>query len=404
MNTLDDLRVALQRAGTFDDVEGPARPLAVRRRVSAVRRRRAATAVATAVVVVLAVVAGGTLLGGGGSTVEPTRRLDVPAQVRLSGFPYALTRVAHPRDGQRVSVGGDVTGRAAVLVAHGLGSGTATLVLEGQPIARLVRDGRSAPVPLLAGSARDQMYVALDGAPRGARVGIALYDRTGELADGVSNGETVFREQVGAMVRVDAGFAAPGARGLDLTVRAPLRDLRFRTYCSADQPRLWVQVSIDGDVPSGTECAGNDGIDGGATSLGAIGGDAGSRVHTVHVFLTRGRGLDPVSDPRVSYGVGAYVPATGTVEYLGRTWALDDVRTARATDIRTGGEERLLRVVADGVGGTATLTGRLDERRRTFEVHDLAAGPTVDGTLLLPGDTYHLELDVPARIEVYRPE
>lgn len=364
MSTLRDLRDTLdEHADRLDDPDRYARVAAVRARVRVVRRRRAAaTAVAAAVAVVATVTAVGSLRSPG--EVEPAGPsvigIDLPEELTYQGFPYALDETRALTPGQRTSFGPEDEERLLALTARDLGEGAATLYVGDDAVARLLGDDDHVGVPVLV-SGGSEVRVRLDDAADGARVGVASYDATGELAEGVDNGRAVFRSTVGTATLVHAAF---GDDAVETTFTGSLAETRFARYCRAGRPGLWVSVEIDGDGPVRTSCphAGDlvvePGLDPGASQW-AIGSGTRDVEHTVRISVTDAEG-NPVSADGNAVGIGVYHQAAprlaiaGTevetsVEYAGRTWVLQT---------RTGGDVNDLGEI--GGGGTNDYGTDLD--------------------------------------------
>jgi hypothetical protein len=414
MNTLDDLRTTLERrADGLHDTELVARPTAVRHRVRVVRRRRAVAAVVAAALVVVAGVSATSMLRSTPTEPQPVGRVvvgvDVPAGIDIFGFPYELATVAELTD-ETTHVDPADHDQALVLAASGLGEGSATLYSNGDPIAR-VRGDEQVSAPVAVFEAGIDLEVRLDRADDGARVGVAVYEATGELAPGVSNGDVVFREEVAGARLVAGAFSSPGQSSVDLDAEVSGDKVRLVFYCSASDD-LWINVSIDGDGALGSTC-GDTGVDAGAQTSATTPVDAGP--HDVRVYLTRGSdGPEVAPAGGEVFGVGIYDPAAsgrtimGTdldshVEYGGRTWVLDQVLDATSS-LDTMEGDRLLGLVGRGEQIRASWSSRLSigEGSATESPDDTV---TSIAGLLLAGDYYDVDIDGgEGRLLVYRPE
>lgn len=407
MNTLDDLRATLTReADLLEDPERYARPVAVRERVRRVRRRRRATAGAVAVAAVAAVVAGVTVVHPP-EPVQPAAEVvgvDVPREVSVVGFPYRLSDTVR-LDGDHRTRLRPGPQRAVSLVADGLGSGSATLYVDGVPVARAHGD-EDVELPAPVGSDyATRLRVRVDGAPEGARVGLAVYESTGGLAPGVSNGDAVFRDSVAGDSLLTGAFSEAGEQDLSVRFTGALRDVRFSDYCRTSTRGLWFNVSVDGDAPFSGECKNSDPRDAGTASSSFGGGKA--RPHVVRIWLTRGMDGPEVAPEDGVLGLGVYrlaeprrrvlgMEVAETVEDGGRTFRLERVVRqpggtdgAFSTTVDTGEDDRLVGLV--GRDGTVGLSwrGRLDSGASSWLGAHVGAAFSVD-SLLLSGDSYRV--------------
>lgn len=418
MSTLRDLRATLeQHAADLDDTERYARPVAVRARIRAVRRRRTTVAAVAAVLVLLAGAVGTEVLRGPGEEVRPAGRVvvgvDVPGTIAVQQFPYALTRLADLTDDE-THVDPAEHDQAVLLAASGLGDGSATLYSQGEAIAR-VRGDEQVSAPVALGEAGIDLTVRFDGAGPRARAGAAVYEATGALAPGVSDGDAVFRDEVAGARLVAGAFSAPGERSVELDARSTGGAWRFAFYCTAADRDLWVNVSVDGAEPQGSSCSDPDpGPDAGVgTSTATSRIPAGE--HRVRISLTDGSDGPEVTPPDGAvFGVGIYEPPApgprvlGTrvdthVEYGGRSWVLDRVVDAPES-VDTSDGDVLLGLAGTGSTVGARWSGRLThgETARAESPHEAAV---LVGSVLLAGDRYDVTVDGgEARLLLYRPE
>jgi len=423
MSTLADLRETLERhAEELHDGNRPVRAGDVRRRVRVARRRRAAaTAVAAAVVVTGSIGAASWLQAPRAPEVAGPSVVGVavPDEIAIHGFPYALA----DRDGvegadDRLRLPGSDERRAVSLVGNGLGSGSATLFVDGSAVARVFA-GRpvAVPVPVAASDADAVLEVELHDTPAGARTGVAVYDATGELAPGTDDGTAVFRDTVAGARLLEADFSARGEASAALSFETPL-STTITSFCRTEEPGLWVQVLLDGGEMSSRGRCGTD-PDPDAYGASFSGGGTASGPHTVEVRVTRGQRGEVVSDAAVELGVAAYqsVPAVRVagaevaqvVEHMGRTWRLDVRDVGAALGIRAE-TDLLVGFVAEGGPVRATWRGDLTSGS-TSSVETIGRGPgvMVEG-LLLAGDTYDVRLAsedgaaVDGALLIYRPE
>lgn len=418
MSTLRELRETLaEQADALDDAHRYARPVAVRQRIRVVRRRRAAAASVAAALVLVAGAALVVALPGRGS-LEPASvaGVDVPRTIAVLDFPYELADTMEVGSGDRVEVGEQ---QAVTLVGTGLGDGSATLLRDGDPVARvLAGEPVAAPLPV---EGVEELEVRLDGTPGDARVGVATYEGTGQLAPGVSNGATVFRETYAGQPLLGAAFADDGASSVDFTAQSA-SVMRFVGYCVTPEPDLFLTVEVDGESGFAIGCGDTARRDA-TTGSSAVLDRLGAGPHDVHVFLTRDGDGPEVEADEVTLGVGVYaeqrgprVPGYGRVasrvESDGRVWSLDQLGSG---SLDAPGEihswdwavpyDRLVAYVATGERIQVSYDGDLD--RGTLGG---ASGGRLIGSVAGPlprGDTYVLRFAGPDRAEgtllFYRP-
>ncbi|MDN4162442.1 hypothetical protein [Nocardioides abyssi] len=432
MNTLDDLRETLQRHGdAVADHERHARPAAVRARVRIARRRRTTTLAAAAAFVLVAGVGTVTAVVAPDRTEGPGPATEVVGvtvadSISVAGFPYALSTTEVLDDGDRVRLPETTATRAVSLVATGLGSGAATLYEAGEAVGR-VRGAEAVDVPVPVSTLGTTLRVEVDGAPAGARVGVAVYEGTGALAEGVDNGRAVFRSTIGAASLLAADFADGGETEASVTFRGRLGAVRVARYCTSEEPGLWVHIDVDGDGPISGQCSAEDSVDAGPSwySLDDPGpvGD-----HTVRAYLTRGENGPEVRPSGAEVGVAVYRQSAPTVamagldvetviEHAGRTWRLDPLvpgtgDTFRgehdwSTVVDTADGDALAVLVGEGGLVRATWQGRLS--RGGSASFGSQVGPAVlVGGVLLEGDEYDVRVlargtGARAALLVYRP-
>ncbi|WP_297618636.1 hypothetical protein, partial [Nocardioides sp.] len=166
----------------------------------------------------------------------PVTDVAVPRQVEVDGFTYELDTVREVSPGQDVQVG---TGEDVVvmLVATGLGDGSATLSTGDVALARVLA-GQERSVPVTGPHGLAYVSGDLDDAPDDARIGVAVYRPTDELANGFSHDTAVFRSDTGDRRLLNAAFIQDGESSATVVVRGRLDDLTFSDYCSTTQPDL----------------------------------------------------------------------------------------------------------------------------------------------------------------------
>ncbi|MBA2956017.1 hypothetical protein GON03_16890 [Nocardioides sp. MAH-18] len=399
MNTLDDLRDTLERhADILHDTERYVRPVAVRARIRAVRRRRAAAVAVAAVLVLVGGVAAASVLRSPG-TPQPASVLgvDVPATIDVLGFPYTFEETEELGEGERHQLDELDGERAITLVGSDLGDGSATLLSDGEPVAR-VRTGEASAAPLPVGGTDPVLEVRYDGTPAGARAGVAIYEATGELAAGVSNGSVVFRDTYAGRPLLGAAFSAPGESSVEFDADGG-PTMRFVVYCDGPSD-LWVNLDIDGEPGMAGTCGADGTADLAAGSSATLDG-LGAGKHVVRVFVSHERDGAPADVDEVTVGAGVYV-AGDSLEYAGRTWLSDAADTSPLT-LELASEDLLLG--ASGSGDLRlTWRGELDEGGSDGTIGQSSEGSLVAG-VLLAGDTYQIRATGRgARILTYRPE
>lgn len=411
MSTLRELRETLdERAGTVDDTERYARPVAVRARIRAARRRRAGLAASTAAAVALGSVAAvGTLRDD--ASVQPAGPavlgLDVPQEVTLDGRELAFARALDLDDG-RLRLPASGRERAVSLVTDGLGDGSATLLVDGIPVARAFSDEPvEAAVPAYA-AANIDLRVRLDGTPADARVGVAVYEDTGRLADGVTDGTRVFRDSVAGSRLVAADFSEPGAGSLELPFDADHVSVEQAGFCTTSAPDVWATTMVDGRDLTTTSCDDDPSVDVGSarTPLEDLRGR-----HTLGIRLTRGHDGPPVAPEDAVLGLAVYTGpglSPGRVagftppaylEAQGRTWKYVGADGMNRDDgafpaLWTADDSDAL--VAFVTEGDATVSARWRGRlsRGGSDLVDGLEGHPFFATagLLLEGDEYEVTL------------
>lgn len=418
MSTLHELRTTLeQHAESLHDAERVDRAAAVRQRVRVVRRRRTATVVLAAVVAMVAVAG---LVGALRTPhdVQPVDRLldvRVPGEIDVLDFPYVLDDLQELTDEPRLRLGGSDNDRAVLLVATGLGPGTATLYADGEAVARVRADDPLA-APVTLGDAEADLRVRLDGTDDTARAGVAVYEATGELPPGVSNGTAVFRDEVAGDRLLDAGFLEPGESAIVLQTQGALRDLRFTFYCVAPDD-VWVTVAIEDNEAAGTGCRNHPGLDAGAgTSVVIDQQPAPPDDSAVRVYLTQGAlGPQLTSPDDMVLGAAVYERSVADqqvlgdrvdsrVEYASRTWVLDEV-AGGSTTVDTAEGDVLLGLVTDGAGQRVSWVGDLDRGGSAAMTTNAGGTNSLLAGVLFAGDRYDVRTTGgEARLLLYRPE
>lgn len=418
MSTVDDLRSTLDdRARAVEDPGASPRVVAVHERVRGLRRRRRTTAGVLAAAVALAGV------GVAGALRDPVAGPDpagpppvvagqqVPGTATVMGSEYAYVDASEAEPGADrlvLTLPPDEGLRAVSLVGSDLGDGWATLSRDGQAIARVLGDGTvSSPVPV--GDQRTRLVVDLEDLPDDARVGLAVFERTGEIVGGVvePGGAAYFRQVRDDATLVDAVFGEPGRAEVSLDVRGALGTLQLADFCRTETEGLWVKMSVDGEGWAGGPCTRGPAevgdVAGSHTTRGSV--DAPVRRHTIRVYVTRGeKSQEPVSDASTVVGLGIYqqqgrqevlgMGVAGAVDYEGRRWTLDRVLPATDRDgvVTTlpAQDEALLLGMVVRRGGGAALQWRGSVSGRVGPVSYLVPYYTAYGMQgqLLPGEEW----------------
>lgn len=421
MNTIDDLRTTL--AAHADQAGDPAavRNGSIRARIRKVRtRRRGAVAIVGAAAA--AVIGAAVLLVLPGP--DQLSAAALPRHVSVHGFEYRLVNDVPTRgDG---AGGGEtdfpVGQHAVVLTGRGLGEGTATVSVDGVPLARLQGDGTSRAIPV-EGSIGSTVSTWVSGTPAGKEhsVTVGIYDRTDAVPPGISARGVVFREQVGDRSLLAGVISKRGEAEATFEFDGEISDIAIPMFCYA-KPRGWLHVEIDGRYIGGSGCAGEKDYEHVTEDVGS-GGRAfpdgidgiGAGHHVVRVFTNRdSKSRHAEALPGGLFGAAAYrrgelvesVPgleAEAVFEAYGSTWkhnAADEIPRGTRTYTKkiVVGEEPLMASVDLGAGTTTPVAMSVEavgtEWSDDFEY--LTNDPEIVGGglswLLLPGDTYKVSV------------
>ena len=420
MNTVEDLRTTLAaHAGAAGD------PVAVRNgsihariRKARTRRRGVVAAVAAAAA---AVVGAAVLVLPGADRVAPAV---LPREVSVHGFDYRLVNDVPTRgDGEG---GGEtdfpVGQHAVVLTGRGLGGGTATVSVDGVPLARIQGDGTSRAIPV-EGRLGSTVSTWVSGTPAGKEhsVTVGIYDRTDAVPPGISARGVVFREQVGDRRLLAGVISKPGKAEATFEFDGQVSDIAIPMFCYA-KPRGWLHVEIDGRYVGGSGCAGEkdyeyvreDAGSGGLSFPGGVDGiEAGH--HVVRVFTNRdSKSRDAEVLPGGLFGAAVYrqgelvesVPGLGeetVFEAYGYTWertGSDQIPrgTRTYTERIVVGDEPLLASIVLGAGATTPVAMSVqsvhadwsDESEYLTNDREALGGGL--SWMLLPGDTYEVSV------------
>lgn len=435
--TLDDLRSTL--AGHADDLADTglrARNAAVATRVRHVRRQRRA-ALAGGLAAVVAIVGTGLALGPlqrHDRSLEPTAPLAghaIPRDIDVTGFTYALASSAESKPGdQKLTLSLPKTDhdRVVSLVASGLGSGDATLFrgngspdvgpVRGKPagydagrvLDRVAVDS-AVDAPVVVGPEATHLTVRLRNAAAGAVVGLAAYDQTGSLPEGVSAHGMAFPKTVGNEHLVTGAIGRPGDASVSITFRGPVRNPDLESLCATAAKGVWGHVTQTGVKGwSGGECGPLDPIAdvnlgvGHSEGVPAVG--FGPGLHTLTITAvphTRGHrdlrlALGLYDNPAPLRRVDGMNVGTRVVSG-GRLWRLDRVVPyveGRTVVDATSGPVMLGMTYVGRSASCPVATGS-DRLAYYFTCNESAAdGPSeTSGELLMPGATYTLSTQNP---------
>ncbi len=424
MNTVEDLRTTLAAHATGADDRVAVRSGSGHRRIRQVRTRRRG-AVAAVAAAVAAVIGTAVLILPGSDLVAPAA---LPRHVSVYGFEYRLVDDV-PTSG--TGTGGGETDlpvgqHALVLTGKGLGDGTATVSVDGVPLARIHGDGTSRAIPVDA-SSHSTVSTWVSGAPAGQEhsVTVGIYERTGAKPDGISGHGVVFRERVADRTLLAGVISEPGESEATFEFDGKVSDIALPMFCYA-KPSGSMNVEIDGRYVGGSDCLGEgdqeqvreDAGSGGLTFPDGIEG-IGSGHHTVRVFTSRdSTSRKPEALPGGTFGVAAYdrgdvvEPIPGLVEDAvfeahGYTWTSagsDPIPAGTRTYTKriVVGDEPLMASIVVGPGPTIPVSMSVESVRgdwddestyRTNEPDAIGGGLS---WMLLPGDTYEVSVSTAA--------
>jgi|GEM_PF-5497195 len=427
MNTIDDLKSTLAEDATHVDAAPyAARAAGVEGKIRMIRRQRRA-GVAAGVAALAAIVGFGVLPALSDDPRSPSdRQLQVaghvvPEEIEILDFPFrfATSAESEPGDDELVLELDGSSGRRAVAVAvDDLPTGaTATLRADGELVARVVGPSRlDDPLPI--GTDVVTLALTVSGGSDDTRVGLATYERTDDLAPGLTDPEstTVFRDRVADKQRVGGVFAQPGSGAATFTVTGELSGLDVARHCDGNGARAFYVMSIDDDVFQSGRCRDIDDEDPAAGGY-ASSGETSSGRHEIRIWTTdRPYGEQVVTYPGVVLGAAAYRATDGTVvggtdvarviEWDGRLWELADA-VGRSHRLEADGP-RVIALVPGAEGAWLQISADGGPARTGAGIQGGAGGYALMD-LVWPGSSYDLALvdvdDRPAdgAILVYRP-
>lgn len=416
MNTLDDLRAQLDHdAAAVTDAGAADRHDQVHGRIRTLRRRRRAGAAGG---VVAAVAAAGLVvpLMTTGPTPEPPVAA-MPESVAIYDFDYELRDVHAAEAGERsleVDLGDDTEDLAVAVETENLPDGTRIrLTTEtGSVLAVGIAGGAPlAPYPL---SGTEQgVAVEVDARTPDSVVELGVYERTDELPSGLSDGNAVFRDRVGADELVTGAFLEPGEAEGTFEFTGRLSDVEFAKYC--DGPKgVGITIEVDGGFVSGGDCRDESYVDAHSGGLFGVEGER-VRTHTVRFFTSdEAAGDEVVPVDGVELGVAVYREGEQrtvdgqeldeVLEAQGRDWRIAAVRGPRTqVSVPADGDPVLVGFVA-GPGERVVFLSTNGKRGVGLG----SGGWTLD-SMIWPDRDARLELvdatdrPVDGRIVLYRP-
>lgn len=332
---VDELRSALHaHAGQVEDIGAPARVAATHDRVEAVRRHRRAGVAAAVAAAVVAVAAAGTL------TLLPRHQTVQPAEhtppAKLAGYKVARTynptpwtfryvRGVQGAKGQNVL---DLTVPASDrsrVIGWGVStdrfsSHAATLSLDGRVIDSS-GDGMWSTGDLLSPGEAHHLTVRFKKPSPTNRSGLAIYDLVGQPPAGVTNGLSVFRQDMAGDRLLGARFGAPGQTKVVLDVPVPDSRVSFSVACSGASIHTMANIVVNGTPLGGSGCQPAPGLDAGGDRIGAgprgwepsLGIKPGATLHVTVKLHSKA----PVHTDDLVLGVAAYHEAPAVAHVAG---------------------------------------------------------------------------------------
>lgn len=432
MNTIDDLRAALERdAASVSPIPDGTRGASVERRIRVTRQRRRAGA-AAGVAALAAVIGFGVvpaLTGDAGSRPDRPEMIagqPVPEQIRILDFPYRYTEGVESEPGDRSLTLelDEVNRRRAVSVAvDDLPAGAVARLRSenGVLLARVVGPSKlDAPVPIDAEA--DALTLSVSGGSDETRVGLATYERTDRLAAGLADpdGTVVFRDEVAGRAIAGGAWLDPASGEASFMVSGAVGEIEVTSYCDSNGSEgVYYVVSVDNGGFQYGRCEdlgpeSEDAAQGSSLSSGS--GRTGT--HQVRMWTTdRPHSRTPVAFPDVVAGVAAYGAAPGRevlggevstlIEWGGRLFELERVAD-RATRLDPD-SPRVLGLVLGGSSATALRIAPDDGPARTSDSVRSTHGGSAISTQVWPGQAYHVSLvdlqdrPVDGAILIYRP-
>ncbi|MER7558523.1 hypothetical protein ABTZ46_16385 [Nocardioides sp. NPDC126508] len=427
MKTIEDLRTTL---GAHADHAGDpvARSVAVHKRIRRARTRRAGAVAAVAAAVIAA--AGAIVLA---PSVGHLPVAGMPRQVEALHFTYELAdaevlEVGADRHQLDVPAPSDDRQWGVVVRGADLGTGTATVFIDDEPVLRISGDERSA-LYQIPGPADGDITVKVSGAS-GGKVVLGIYERTGAIEGrALSDDGLVFPATYGGAKLIGGEFGDPDDTTVRYVFRAGDRPVMTAPVCLDPTGTFEVSYQIDGKEFGSGDCD-EQWRDPAAPDL-AIGSllqpdQLSPGRHTVTAVATRRDGsTTPSEDAALHLGIAVYELGGQTdlgdmkideiTEHDGRRWQVDRVipiskTRAFSTEVATGDQPALFGYLACGGSASAHATSQeLGQRAEGSTAMDSTGGCgyTV-GDELLAYDTYDIALDSATEtfdgaLVIYRP-
>lgn len=430
MNTIDDLKATLAAdASSVDGVPHTARAAGVDGKIRAIRRQRRAGAVA-GVAALAAIVGFGVLPALSDDPRAPQdEELEVaghvvPREIEILDFPFRFVASAESQRGDatlELELDDSDRRRAVAVAVDDLPAGaTVTLAEDGALLARVVGPSKLDD-PLPVGRDEGTLTLTVSGGSEETRVGLATYERTGELAPGLTDpgGTVVFRDHVADRSLVGGAWVDPATGEASFTVRGRLDEIRVSDYCDSNGARVFYVVAIDDGVFQSGRCDDlgtfdEDPAGGGWASSGA----STHGVHHVRMWTTDRQFSEKVVPfPGVLAGSAAYDARPGRpvlgeeipelTEWDGRLFELEAV-DGRTHHLEADGPRLVGFVLGSKDGTWLRIQPEKGPVREGTGLDGDNGGSSLD-TLLWPGQAYDLSLvdlrgePVDGALLIYRP-
>lgn len=413
MNTIEDLRTAL--AAHADQAGEPValRGGTLHRRIRRIRTQRRGVVAAVAAAVVLA--AG---LVGLMPNLGRLPAAGLPGEVKALHFTYELAdtemlEVSDDRHQIEVPTPSDDGYWGVVVRGTGLGSGTATVFVEDEPVVRIKGDERSGLHPITVG-AGEQITVRVTDAPGGGEVALGIYERTSAIErDALSRGTLVFPGTYGGARLLGGEFGDPDDTVVSHSFHADGRPIVVAPVCLDPTGTFEVSYQIDGQEVGGGGCS-DDSLDLSAPDL------AISQLWQPDQLLSPGRhrvklvaarrdgSTNPPGD--VHLGIAVYEAGEQTdlgamkidkiTEHDGRRWQVDRVvpiSKTRAFSTEVATADRPALVGYQICGWSVTFHARPRELRRPTDgstsTDNTGGCSYAVGDQLLAYDTYDVAVE-----------
>lgn len=338
---VQELRTALhEHADHVEDIGASTRVAATHHRVAVVRRhRRAGVAAVVAATAVAVVTAGALTLLPDHQTVQPAEHTP-PAKLagykvdrtyRPAPWTFRYVRGVQSAKGQSVlDLDVPASDRPRVIgwgvSTDRFSSRAATLSLDGRVIDSS-GDGMWSTGDLLSPGRAHHLTVRFKKWSPESRSGIAVYDLVGKPPAGVSNGTSVFRQQMAGDRLLGARFGERGQREISFDVQVPDSRVSFSIACAGLREHAMADLSVNGSSVAGAGCQPAAQLDPGGNRIGpgnqgwgrSLGIKPGA---TLHVTLAlHGKGIRRTDD--LELGAAVYHDAPDVVHVAG--WGIPEL-------------------------------------------------------------------------------